>query len=75
MMPAAMIAATASPALPTSSNEAMTTRASCGSGHQLDRTSVTTSSRPSEPIDERQQVEAGGVQSAAAELDAARRRS
>ena len=50
MMPAAMIAATASPALTTSSNEAISTRASCGLGTSLTVASVTTASMPSEPI-------------------------
>jgi hypothetical protein len=50
MMPAAMIAVTALPALTTSSNEAMTTRASFGRGTSLSVTSVTTINSPSEPI-------------------------
>ena len=49
-MPAAITAATASPAFSTSSNEAMMTRAVSGLGSSLTVTSVVTASRPSEPI-------------------------
>ena len=49
MMPAAMIAATASPALRMSSKLAMMQRASCGLGTSLTVTSVITASMPSLP--------------------------
>ena len=48
-MPAAMIAATASPALRMSSKLAMMQRASCGLGTSLTVTSVITASMPSLP--------------------------
>jgi len=50
MIPAAITSATAWPALPTSSNDAMMTRAHCGLGSSLTATSVTTISIPSEPM-------------------------
>ena len=50
MMPAAMMLATALPAFTTSSNEAITTRATSGLGTSLTVTSVATASMPSEPI-------------------------
>ena len=50
MMPWAMTAATASPALRTSSKLAMMQRASLGWGMSLTVTSVTTASMPSLPI-------------------------
>ncbi len=49
-MPAAITAATASPAFSTSSKEAMITRATSGLGSSFTVTSVVTASRPSEPI-------------------------
>ena len=49
MMPAAMTAATASPALRTSSKLAMMQRANCGLGTSLTVTSVVTASMPSLP--------------------------
>ena len=69
MMPAAMTAATASPALRTSSKLAMMQRASCGLGTSFTVTSIATASMPSLPITTRQQVEAGRVERLAAELD------
>ncbi len=74
MMPAAITAATASPALRTSSKLAMMQRASCGLGTSLTVTSVVTASMPSLPIDEREQVEARAVERLAAELDRPRPR-
>ena len=50
MMPAAMIAATASPAFTTSSKAASTHWASWGLGVSRTVTSVTTASMPSEPV-------------------------
>ncbi len=50
MMPAAITAATASPAFSTSSKEAITTRAASGLGSSFTVISVATASRPSEPI-------------------------
>ncbi len=50
MMPTAMMAATASPALRMSSKLAMMQRASCGIGTSLTVTSVVTASMPSEPM-------------------------
>jgi len=50
MMPAAMTAATASPALRTSSKLAMMQRANWGLGMSLTVTSVVTASMPSLPI-------------------------
>ncbi len=61
MMPAAMIAATASPAVPTSSNDAMMTRAVCGFGISLTVTSVDDREHPFGADHERQQVEARRV--------------
>ncbi len=50
MMPAPISAATALPAVSTSSKLAITQRASCGLGKRRTLTSVTTASMPSEPI-------------------------
>ncbi len=49
MMPLAMIAATASLAISTSSNDAISTFAASGLGSSLTVTSTMTPSRPSEP--------------------------
>ena len=69
MMPAAMIAATASPALRMSSKLAMMQRASCGLGTSLTVTSVITASMPSLPTISGQQVQARRVERLGAELD------
>ncbi len=50
MMPAAMMSATARPAFSTSSNAAMATVAFSGVGRSFTVTSVTTPSRPSDPV-------------------------
>ena len=69
MMPAAMIAATASPAWRTSAKLAMMQRAVCGFGSSLTVTSTITASMPSLPTTSGEQVEAGRVERVAAELD------
>ena len=69
MMPAAMMLATASPALRTSSKLAMMQRATCGLGSSFTVTSSVTASMPSLPTRTRHQVEPGGIERLGAELD------
>ena len=68
MMPAAMTAATASPALRMSSKLAMMQRASCGLGTSLTVTSVVTASMPSLPTTTDSRSSPGRVQRVAAKF-------
>ena len=73
-MPAPITLATASPALSTSANEAITTCAISGFGSSFTVTSSVTASRPFGAGDEREQVVARRIERVGAQLERRRPR-